>query len=139
MVRASDWFSKGWRFEPQLMSMCKFLLAMPVISMLMMMVLWQACFSKLFLKGWKAIQGFEGAFVGPFVKKYYEICKLFWHYSVILSRNWRFCQILVAFTVSDWVPKKDSANFESDAFLWFAYVVNMSKIATFSGIFWIFG
>ena len=42
-------------------------------------------------------------------------------------------------TVSDWVPKKDSANFESDTFLWFAYVVNMSKIATFLGRFWIFG
>ena len=38
-------------------------------------------------------------------------------------------------TVSDWVPKKDSANFESDAFLFFAYVVNMSKIATFLGRF----
>ena len=38
-------------------------------------------------------------------------------------------------TVSDWVPKKDSANFESNAFLKFAYVVNMSKIATFSGRF----
>ena len=40
-------------------------------------------------------------------------------------------------TVSDWLPKKDSANFESDTFLWLAYVVNMSKIATFSGRFWI--
>ena len=38
-------------------------------------------------------------------------------------------------TVSDWVPKKDSANFESDTFLCFTYVVNMSKIATFSGRF----
>ena len=42
-------------------------------------------------------------------------------------------------TVSDWVPKKDDANFESDTFLWFAYVVNMSKIAKFLGRFWIFG
>ena len=38
-------------------------------------------------------------------------------------------------TVSDWVPKKNSANFESDTFLRFAYVVNMSKIATFLGRF----
>ena len=35
---------------------------------------------------------------------------------------------LKVLTVSDWVPKKDSANLESDTFLWFAYVVNMSKI-----------
>ena len=36
-------------------------------------------------------------------------------------------------TVSDWVPKKNSANFESDTFLWFAYVVNMSKICNIFG------
>ena len=34
--------------------------------------------------------------------------------------------------------QKGQRNFESDAFLWFAFVVNMSKIATFSGRFWIF-
>ena len=42
-------------------------------------------------------------------------------------------------TVSDWVPKKDNANFERDPFLGFAYVVNMSKMATFLGRFRIFG
>ena len=36
-------------------------------------------------------------------------------------------------------PKEDAANFESDTFLWFAYVVNMSKIETFLDRFWIFG
>ena len=42
-------------------------------------------------------------------------------------------------TVWDMVPKEDAANLESDAFLWFAYVVNISKIETFLGRFWIFG
>ena len=42
-------------------------------------------------------------------------------------------------TVWDRVPKEDAANFESDTFLWFAYVVNISKIETFLGRFWIFG
>ena len=72
---------------------------------------------------------------------------------ILLFLDWN-CELLVKFiinalskyvyskvsikhpTVSDWVPKKDSANFESDAFLWFAYV---AKIATFSGRLWIFG
>ena len=42
-------------------------------------------------------------------------------------------------TVWDRVPKEDAANFESDTILWFAYVVNISKIETFLGRFWIFG
>ena len=42
-------------------------------------------------------------------------------------------------TVLDRVAKEDAANFESAAFLWFTYVVNMSRIATFLGRFWIFG
>ena len=42
-------------------------------------------------------------------------------------------------TVWDRVPKEDAANFESATFLWFVYIVNMSKIAKFSGRFWIFG
>ena len=39
------------------------------------------------------------------------------------------------FTVWDRVPKEDAANFESDTFLRFAYVVNISKIKTFLGRF----
>ena len=66
------------------------------------------------------------------VKKWVDIMIILIH-----TRNTHFA--VPRRTVSDWVPKKDSANFESDAFLWFAYVVNMSKIATLSGRFWIFG
>ena len=56
--------------------------------------------------------------------------------TLFLSNFWR--ELFSGFINTDWVPKKDSAN-ESDAFLWFAYVENMSKIATFLGRFWIFG
>ena len=47
--------------------------------------------------------------------------------------------IVLRITVWDRVPKEDAANFESATFLWFTYVVNMSRIATFLGRFWIFG
>ena len=52
--------------------------------------------------------------------------------NTLRPRN-KYPQIKTHYTVSDWVPKKDSADFESDAFLLFAYVVNMSKIATILG------
>ena len=42
---------------------------------------------------------------------------------------------LDSFTVWDRVPKEDAINFESDTFLLFAYVVNISKIETFLGRF----
>ena len=40
-----------------------------------------------------------------------------------VTRYKKYCIFfkLARYTGSDWVPKKDSANFENDAFLWFAY------------------
>ena len=50
------------------------------------------------------------------------------HYLFIMTSNTlrprnKYPQIKTHYTVSDWVPKKDSANFESDAFICFAAIL----------------
>ena len=70
---------------------------------------------------------------------YRSIFQTFWKIhscTYFLSFKLEACLLC---TVWDRVPKEDAANFESDTFLWFTYVVNISKIETFLGRFWIFG
>ena len=71
----------------------------------------------------------------PFLATYSSLLK-FSTSHINVNKKSTFLNYL---TVWDRVPKEDAANFESDTFLWFAYVINISKIETFLGRFWIFG